>query len=94
VVETALPERPRVHARKHGLRVAGVDRPHVSALLDVYRKEGVGMTEELTYSEAVRRLAELAQWSDVRVKDEPREASFVAYARVAQWRTRVELGDR
>jgi len=49
---------------------------------------------EPTYFQAVQELAKLARWSDADVKDQPRDAAWVAYAWIALCRARVEAGDR
>jgi len=47
-----------------------------------------------SYAEAVHELARLSRWSKSDVKDQPRDAAWVAYAYIAKCRAIVEDGDR
>ena len=47
-----------------------------------------------SYAEAVIELARLSRWSNREVKDQPRDASWQAYAWIARCRAVVEAGDR
>lgn len=47
-----------------------------------------------TYQEAVTELARLARWPKSDVKDQPRDASWQAYAWIAKCRAVIEAGDK
>lgn len=49
---------------------------------------------EPSYAEAVTELARLARWSKGDVKDQPRDASWVAYAWISKCRAVIEAGDQ
>lgn len=47
-----------------------------------------------TYAEAVTELSRLSRWSKRDVKEQPRDASWVAYGWIARCRAVVEAGDQ